>query len=117
MTKLEELRAAFEAATPGEWKVREERKYKACNSKVDCEAGYAVAEGYASPSAKLTYNQLWAEAEGNTTFITLVHNMLPQLLKVVDLLDEMQADYGFNRSDEKRCATLIEVRALLDTLR
>ena len=87
MTKLEELKAALAAATPGEWAVKQEREYKACNSRVLCDKGYTVAQGYSSDSATTkTYNELWAEAEGNTNFIALAHNLMPQLLEAVEVL-------------------------------
>ena len=91
MTKLNELKVAYEAATPGEWAVKQEREYRACNSRVLCDKGYTVAEGYSSDSATTkTYNELWAEAEGNTNFITLAHNLMPQLLEAVNHLAECQ---------------------------
>ena len=90
MTKLEELKAALAASTPGEWAVKQEREYKACNSRVLCDKGYTVAQGYSSDSATTkTYNELWAEAEGNTNFIALAHNLMPQLLEAVELLEEV----------------------------
>ena len=91
MTKLEELKAAYAAATPDEWAVKQEREYKACNSRVLCDKGYIVAEGYSSDSATTkTYNELWAEAEGNANFIALAHNLMPQLLEAVELLKELR---------------------------
>ena len=87
MTKLEELKAAYAAATPDEWAVKQEREYKACNSRVLCDKGYTVAEGYSSDSATTkTYNELWTEAESNANFIALAHNLMPQLLEAVELL-------------------------------
>ena len=95
MTKLEELKAAYAAATPDEWAVKQEREYKACNSRVLCDKGYIVAEGYSSDSATTkTYNELWAEAEGNANFIALAHNLMPQLLEAVERLEAMQRVIG-----------------------
>ena len=87
MTKLNELKVAYEAATPGEWAVKQEREYRACNSRVLCDKGYTVAEGYSSDSATTkTYNELWTEAESNANFIALAHNLMPTLLEAIDLL-------------------------------
>ena len=91
MTKLEELKAALAASTPGEWAVKQEREYKACNSRVLCDKGYTVAQGYSSDTSHgKTYRELWAEAEGNTNFIALAHNLMPQLLEAVNHLAECQ---------------------------
>ena len=87
MTKLEELKAAYEAATPGEWAVKQQREYQVCNSRVICDKGYAVAQGYSSDSNHKTYKDLWAEAEGNTAFIALAHTLTPQLLEAVEALE------------------------------
>ena len=99
MTKLEKLKAALAAATPGQWAVKQEREYKACNSRVLCDKGYTVAQGYSSDSATTkTYNELWAEAEGNTNFIALAHNLMPQLLEAVEVLKAVVPlmDIAFN---------------------
>ena len=91
MTQLEELKAALAASTPGEWAVKQEREYKACNSRVLCDKGYTVAQGYSSDTSHgKTYRELWAEAEGNTNFIALAHNLMPQLLEAVNHLAECQ---------------------------
>lgn len=92
MNKLDELRQAFNHATPGEWAVKQEREYRACNSRVLCDKGYTVAEGYSSDSATTkTYNELWTEAEGNTNFIALSHNLMPQLLEAVERVEAFQS--------------------------
>lgn len=98
MTKLEELKAAYEAATKGEWVVKQEREYKACNSRVLCEEGYTVAQGYSSGTTKKTYNELWKEAEGNTNFIALAHNLMPTLLEAVEVIQEIER--GWPDEDE-----------------
>lgn len=89
--KIKPLMTAFAATTKGVWVVKEERDRKACNSKVVCEAGYVVAEGYSSPSSHIKYNDLWAEAEGNTNFIALAHICMPTLFNALTLLRKATA--------------------------
>ena len=107
MTKLEELKAALAASTPGEWAVKQEREYKACNSRVLCDKGYTVAQGYSSDTSHgKTYRELWAEAEGNTNFITLAHNLMPQLLEAVNHLQNMVEEEPNWRDKEAAVAFL-----------
>ena len=109
MTKLEELRQALNHATPGEWKVKQEREYKACNSRVLCKEGYTVAQGYSSDSMSTkTYNELWAEAEGNTNFIVLAHNLMPTLLEAVELLEDVAMGNAEYDDLSKMAAELLE---------
>lgn len=82
--KIEEMKSAYKAATPGEWHVETSRS--GCLAKVRCDKGYAVVEGYFSPSAKIKYKDLWAEAEGNAKLAALAHNLMPELLRAVVLL-------------------------------
>lgn len=115
MTKIEELKAAYAASTPGEWAVKQEREYKTCNSRVLCGKGYTVAQGYSSDSATTkTYNELWVEAEGNTAFIALAHNLMPQLLEAavelgrfVEYLGVAGCDGTYDREIE-RAVNLLE---------
>ena len=109
MTKLNELKVAYEAATLGEWKVKQEREYKACNSRVLCKEGYTVAQGYSSDSMSTkTYNELWAEAEGNTNFIVLAHNLMPTLLEAVELLEDVAMGNAEYDDLSDRAAELLE---------
>ena len=118
MTKLEELKAALEAATPGEWAVKQEREYRACNSRVLCDKGYTVAEGYSSDSATTkTYNELWTEAEGNTTFIALAHNLMPTLLEAVELLETVSSARACQDHEFDVDAWFKQVRSLLEKLK
>jgi hypothetical protein len=92
---IDKLRAAHAATTQGEWRVKEQRDYQACNSKVECNAGYVVATGYSSPSVKIEYKKLWAEAEGNTNFIALAHNEFPAMLDEIERLGRI--NYQWNQ--------------------
>ena len=117
MTQLEELKAALAASTPGEWAVKQEREYKACNSRVLCDKGYIVAEGYSSDSATTkTYNELWAEAEGNANFIALAHNLMPTLLEAVELLETVGSARACQDHEFDVDAWFKQVRSLLCNL-
>ena len=108
-TKLEELKAALAASTPGEWAVKQEREYKACNSRVLCDKGYTVAQGYSSDTSHgKTYRELWAEAEGNTNFIALAHNLMPQLLEAVELIEDVALGNSEYDDLSERAAELLE---------
>lgn len=77
MTKIEELKAAFDAATAGEW-------------------DFHVADNSEPPYSAVTAT--WGEdllrhrlgvtsrAQHDVNFIALAHNMMPQLLGAVELL-------------------------------
>ena len=118
MTKLEELKAALAASTPGEWAVKQEREYQACNSRVLCDKGYIVAQGYSSDTSHgKTYRELWAEAEGNTNFIALAHNLMPTLLEAIDLLETVSSARACQDHEFDVDAWFVQVRRLLGDLK
>ena len=85
MTKLAELKAAYEAATPGEW-------------------DYFVASNADRPNSQvldsaddnlLTHSKgITGRAQSDVLFIALAHNMMPQLLEAVERLEAMQRVIG-----------------------
>ena len=80
MTKLEELKAAFEAAAPGNWTapgLNSQGGEVACL--LDNPNGLRLVSG--------NFNRPDAE------FIALAHNLMPDLLQAADLLDEL-VDYA-----------------------
>ena len=89
MAKLEELKAAYGAATPGEWWE---------------DAGF-VAAGHGD-----TYRTV-ADArcdvapfsDANTEFIILAHNLMPTLIEAVELLRAVH--YEHNEYDDEYWAT------------
>ena len=89
MTKLEQLKAALEAATPEEW----------------WEDDGFVAAGHGD-----TYRTV-ADArcdvapfsDANTEFIILAHNLMPTLIEVVELLRAVH--YEHNEYDDEYWAT------------
>lgn len=75
MTKLEELKAALEAATPGEWE-----PLMTCGELHVCTP---VNEGCDVGTICVPYER------PDATFIALSHNLMPTLLEAVGLLDEV----------------------------
>ena len=76
MTKLNELKVAYEAATPGEWTAP---GFNSQGGKVAClldnpDGLRLVSGNFKRPDA---------------TFIALAHNLMPQLLEAVELLKEV----------------------------
>lgn len=80
MTKIEELRAAYEAATPERWDFHQERSGHA--TVVDCQ-DVTVCRVYQQPY------DTW-QALDTAEFIALAHNTMPLLLEAVERLEYMQ---------------------------
>ena len=74
MTKLEQLKAAYEAATPGEWET---------NQDADITSGVKFVATALFPDSEVAtqieYN--------NAAYIVLAHNLMPQLLEAVAKLE------------------------------
>lgn len=86
MTKIEELKAAFSQATPGDWGVM------ACN--YPHEDWYNL---FAGPHGRAKMIQQFNGGDnnlGDATFIALSHNLMPQLLEAVERLEAMQRVIG-----------------------
>ena len=84
MTKLEELKAALEAATPGEWE-----PLMTCGELHVCTP---VNEGCDVGTICVPYER------PDATFIALAHNLMPQLLEAVEVLKAVVPlmDIAFN---------------------
>ena len=80
MTKLDELRAAFEAVTPGEWE-----PLVTCGELHDCTP---VNEGCDVGTVCIPYER------SDATFIALAHNNMAALLEAVERLESMQRVIG-----------------------
>ena len=79
MTKLAELKAAFEAATPEDWTL----------------FGGAVCKGRSTITIAQCYQTaVEDEWKRNSEFIALAHNLMPQLLEAVELLKESRSYLG-----------------------
>ena len=77
---LEELKAAFNAATPGEWRL------SGCKLK----ANSLIEHGDEETRSPIIVEVYSAEGrhprEANANFITLAHNLMPELLEAVNAL-------------------------------
>jgi hypothetical protein len=99
MTKIEELKAVYEAATPGEWKAcREHEDFDGPMFDIDEweQAEYAARPFvYICASAQRVTNNhdLFQFDEANAHLITLMHNNLPALLEAASLLDDLINSY------------------------
>lgn len=81
MTKLEQLKAAFEASTQGRWKLLAPG---APDGVGECRPfGAVVPAPHRIISAE---GRTAAEAEANTEFIALAHNLMPHLLEAAELV-------------------------------
>ena len=76
MTKLNELKVAFEAATPGEWTAP---GFNSQGGKVACLLD--------NPDGLRLVSGNFERADAK--FIALAHNLMPQLLEAVDLLEDV----------------------------
>lgn len=80
MTKLEELKAAYEAATPGEWE-----PLMTCGELHVCTP---VNEGCDVGTICVPYER------PDATFIALSHNLMPTLLEAVEAAQNLVAMKG-----------------------
>jgi hypothetical protein len=87
MNKLDELKAALAAATPGEWAVDNNKNALAF-------PGFEVRSTGTIPSKVLAI----AAPESDAHLIALMHNMLPDLLEAVTVVEAIHAritgEYG-----------------------
>ena len=90
MTKLEELKAAYEAATPGEW-VTGKGSTAYYPLQIRC-----VSSDWDSLIA--AFHSWDAQKESNANFIALAHNLMPALLEAVDLLETLR--YSMSQYDD-----------------
>ena len=110
MTKIEELRAAYYAATPGEWGFskdtisgnpsdKDEQDLVCCFDDI----GVALTE----------------QDYRNANFITLAHNNMPALLEAVEALNELRdiVQGHLDDGDELDSLTLQPARAALAKLK
>lgn len=90
MTKLEELKAAYEAATPGEW-VTGKGGTAYYPLQIRC-----VSSDWDSLIA--AFHSWDAQKESNAVFIALAHNLMPALLEAVNLLETLR--YSMSQYDD-----------------
>lgn len=82
MTKIEELKAAYEAATPGDWEYDDGLIYGPPAD--SSEEAYLVCD--VSPGM-IGVNE---QDEHNINFIALAHNLMPQILGAATLLKDLR---------------------------
>jgi len=83
MNKIEELKAAYEAATGGEWDP---------DIGVPCIVNISPAEDDEREDCPVEFAVVCGrDAEANTHLITLMHNNLPALLEAAEALDRIEA--------------------------
>ena len=85
MTKLKELKVAYEAATPGEWWE-------------DDDGFVAAGHGDSYRTVADARCDVAPFSDANTEFIALAHNLMPQLLEAVEVLKAVVPlmDIAFN---------------------
>lgn len=81
-TKLEELKAAYEAASSGEWIL--------FDSEVSEGAKGVMVSGDFGVDVCAMSNTEHVGYENNDKFIALAHNLMPQLLEAVEVLRELR---------------------------
>ena len=87
MSKLEELNAAYAASTQGEWST-----YAPCSGQDGFPDNYNIGcdtETRSTYVASVPGAAHYAWSQNNAKFITLAHNMMPDLLKAVELLKDL----------------------------
>lgn len=90
MPKLEQLKAAYEAAIHGEW-VTGKGGTAYYPLQIRCVSGDW-------DSLIAAFHSWDAQKESNATFIALSHNLMPQLLEAVDLLETLR--YSMSQYDD-----------------
>ena len=108
MTKLKELKAALEAATPGEW-------------------DYFIASNADRPNSQvldsnddnlLTHSKgITGRAQSDVEFIALAHNLMPTLLEAIDLLETVGSARACQDHEFDVDAWFKQVRSLLGDLK
>lgn len=100
MTKLEELRQAFEASTPGEWKPCKDHE-DFDGEYFDIEPGERAAfdarpiTGIEAASGGVARaHDLFEFKTADAQFIALAHSLMPHLLGAVEALNTIKARYN-----------------------
>ena len=104
MTKLNELKVAYEAATPGEWDICR-------HATPESHPQYGVyAEGAPKDLAIV-----FREADGD--FMCMAHAMTPTLVEAVEMLNEVSVARARQDHEFDVDAWFVQVRALLEKLK
>ena len=104
MTKLEQLKVAYEAATPGLWST--------CKHATP---DYIEQHGvYADQSPQ---DLAIVRGTGNSEFIALAHNLMPTLLEAIDLLETVSSARACQDHEFDVDAWFKQVRSLMFKLK
>ena len=95
MTKLNELKVAYEAATPGEWWE-------------DDDGFVAAGHGDSYRTVADARCDVAPFSDANTEFIALAHNLMPTLLEAVGLLEDVAMGNAEYDDLSKMAAELLE---------
>lgn len=101
MTKLNELKSAYEAATPGEWRKFEDDE---STDVMDKHGDHILTMCGLNDSI-------------DATFIALANNLMPQLLEAVDLLETVGSARACQDHEFDVDAWFKQVRSLLGDLK
>ena len=104
MTKLEELKVAYEAATPGEWWE-------------DDDGFVAAGHGDSYRTVADARCDVAPFSDANTEFIALSHNLMPTLLEAVELLETVSSARACQDHEFDTDAWFKRVRSLLGDLK
>ena len=109
MTKLEELKAAFEAATPDEWE-----NWPSANGDDDPKPFRIDVVG-GHPEGDLI--NAWVDNDDDAVFIALAHNLMPHLLEAatelarfIDYLDTASGDGAYEHEIQRALAILEKLK-------
>ena len=107
MTKLEHLKAAYEAATPGEW-VNSAFHVQSLGGPLVKDVSVATVTGEG-------LTDVYARA--NASFISLAHNLMPHLLEAatelarfIDYLDTASGDGAYEHEIQRALAILEKLK-------
>ena len=108
MTKLEELKVAYEAATPGEWDfVVADNAVVPFTSVVDSDGEMLLRHRYG----------VSGKAQRDMQFIALAHNLMPTLLEAAELLETVSSARACQDHEFDVDAWFKQVRSLLGNLK
>ena len=123
MTKIEQLKAAYEAATPGEWVLKEQPL--TLGDQVPAQRVTPTSYTDGGPIAHVfpfirfyPPNTIDRDiTQANATFIALAHNLMPTLLEAIDLLETVSSARACQDHEFDVDAWFKQMRSLLEKLK
>lgn len=123
MTKLEELKAAYGAATPGEWKAcRSHEEFTGLMFEIDEEDRvYYESRPFThirtETETVAAAHDLFEFERTDATFIALSHNLMPALLEAVEKLEYLNSLCSDYNDEYWATPAYRETHALLEKLK